>query len=59
MSVTGNANVFLVGELHFDSLEAIKIAFASNEGIACAADRKTFALNDDKVEMYLFDTTEV
>ena len=59
ISVTGDSDVFLVGELHFDSLEAIKTAFASSEGIACAADRKIFAPDDDKVQMYLFDTTEV
>lgn len=59
ISITDDPDVFLIGELHFDSLEAIKNAFASDEGRACAADRKILAPDDDKIQMYLFDTMDV
>jgi uncharacterized protein (TIGR02118 family) len=58
ISAMGDTEVFLIGELHFDSLDAIKAAFASEEGRACAADRKIFAPDDDKIKMYLFDTLD-
>ena len=58
VSVMGDTDVFLIGELHFDSLDAIKAAFASEEGRACAADRKILAPDDNKVKMYLFDTID-
>jgi uncharacterized protein (TIGR02118 family) len=58
ISITGDKETYLIGALHFKSLEAIKTAFASEEGRACAADRKILA-PDDKVQMYLFDTIEV
>jgi uncharacterized protein (TIGR02118 family) len=58
ISITGDKETYLIGALHFESLEAIKNAFASEEGRACAADRKILA-PDDKVQMYLFDTIEV
>ncbi|HET7117262.1 MAG TPA: EthD family reductase [Hanamia sp.] len=58
ISTTGDSETYLIGTLHFDSLEAIKAAFASPQGKTCAADRKNFAA-DDKVQIYLFDTEEV
>ncbi|MFD2054645.1 EthD family reductase [Mesorhizobium calcicola] len=45
---------YIVATLYFDSLEAIGAAFASEAGKACAADRRTFAADDD-VTMLLFD----
>ena len=45
--------------MHFDSLEAIKAAFASEVGQACAADRKILVADDDKIQIYLFDSEEV
>lgn len=59
ISTTGNTDVYLIGTLHFDSLDDIKTAFASPEGKACAADRKTLAPDDDNIQIYLFDTEEV
>ena len=41
------------------ALDAIKTAFASPEGQACAADRKILAPNNDDVQIYLFDTVDV
>ena len=59
ISPTGHTDVYCIGTLHFDSPEAIKAAFASPEGQACAADRKIFAPNNEDVQIYLFDTTDV
>ena len=50
---------YLIGTLYFEDLEAIRRAFATPEGRACAADRKLLAPNDDDLQMYLFDTDEV
>lgn len=58
ISTTGDSETYLIGTLHFDSLEAIKTAFASPQGRDCATDRKIFAA-DDKVQIYIFDTEEV
>ncbi|RNI36332.1 EthD family reductase [Hanamia caeni] len=56
--VISGQDVFLIGELVFASMEDIKSAFASPEGRACAEDRKILA-EDDKVQIYLYETTEV
>ena len=50
----GNAPYF-VATLHFDSVAAIRQAFASEVGKACAADRRMFAPRDDDCVMLLFD----
>ena len=55
----GDAQPYLIAILHFDSLEAIRHAFATPEGRACAADRRILAPNDDDVQMYLYESTEV
>jgi uncharacterized protein (TIGR02118 family) len=39
VALAGAVDPYLVGTLHFDSLAAIKQAFASECGRACAADR--------------------
>ena len=44
----------LIATLHFESLAAIKAAFASDCGRACAADRKELA-SDEDVLMFLFE----
>jgi uncharacterized protein (TIGR02118 family) len=59
ISTTGHSDVYCIGTLHFDSLDAIKTAFASPQGQACAADRKILAPDNDNVQIYLFDTVEV
>ena len=59
ISITGEKEIYLIGTLYFESLDAIKTAFASEEGRACAADRKILVADDDKIQMYLFDTVEV
>jgi uncharacterized protein (TIGR02118 family) len=49
---------YLIATLHFDDLAAIRAAFATEIGQACAADRKLFA-PDDAVQTFLFDDREV
>jgi len=59
VSTTGHSDVYCVGILHFESLDAIKLAFESPEGQACATDRRILAPNNEQVQIYLFDTVEV
>ena len=59
LSPTGHARPFLVAILYFDDLAAIRQAFATPVGEACAADRRTLAPGPEDVQIYLFDTTEV
>lgn len=59
LTPTGAPEPFLVATLHFDDVAAIRQAFASPVGQACAADRRRLAPNDADVQMYLFDTRDV
>lgn len=58
-SLAGDAVPYLIGTLYFDDLAAIRNAFASPIGRECAADRRILAPNDEDLQMYLFETTEV
>lgn len=58
ISTTGHSDVYCIGTLYFESLDAIKVAFASPQGQACATDRRILAPNND-VQIYLFDAVEV
>lgn len=51
--VSGNKETYLIATLHFDSLAALKEAFASECGRACAADRRILAPEDDDCQMFL------
>jgi uncharacterized protein (TIGR02118 family) len=55
VSTTGHSS-YRIANLYFESMEAIKIAFASEIGQKCAADRKILAPNNDDVQIYLYDT---
>lgn len=55
----GASDVHLIGTLHFDDLAAIEKAFASAEGRAAGADRRLFAPDDSRVQMFVFDNREV
>jgi uncharacterized protein (TIGR02118 family) len=57
--VAGGPAIYLIGTLYFDDLAAIKKAFTTPEGQACAADRKILAPTDEDIKIYLFDTREV
>jgi uncharacterized protein (TIGR02118 family) len=52
------ADTHFVAVLHFDSLAAIRSAFASPEGQVCAADRRKLAA-DEGFRTFLFDSKEV
>ena len=56
-SPAGASGIHLVATLYFDSLDAIKAAFASAEGQATAGDLANFA--DGGADMYFFDTKDV
>jgi uncharacterized protein (TIGR02118 family) len=55
VKLAGDWVPYLVATLQFEDLDAIKKAFASPEGKACAADRRILAPNDSDLQMYLFD----
>ena len=57
--VAGPPDVYLIGTLYFDDVDAIKKAFASPEGQAAAADRRLYAPDDSGVQMFVFDNREV
>ncbi|HEY1960639.1 MAG TPA: EthD family reductase [Polyangiaceae bacterium] len=53
------AEAYMVGTLHFDDLGAMRAAFASEEGKACAADRRKFAPDPTSFQMLLFEDRAV
>jgi len=55
----GGSGFYMVAILRFDSLAAIREAFATPEGHACGTDRRLFAPNDDDAIMLLFDDREI
>ncbi|WP_293676239.1 EthD family reductase [uncultured Phenylobacterium sp.] len=57
--LAGPTDVYLIGTVHFDDLEAMQRAFASPEGRATAADRQLYAPDDTGVQIFVFDTREV
>lgn len=58
-STTGHEDIYCIGTLFFESLEAVKIAFASEQGKACALDRRILAPHQNDVQIYIFDSVEV
>jgi uncharacterized protein (TIGR02118 family) len=57
--VAGPTDVYLIGTVYFDDLEAMNQAFASREGRATAADRRLYAPDSTGVQIFAFDTREV
>lgn len=55
----GASDFHFVATLHFDDLAAIKRAFATPEGQACAADRRDLAPDPADFLMLLFDSRDV
>jgi uncharacterized protein (TIGR02118 family) len=55
VGMAGTLAPYFIAELHFESLAAIKAAFATELGQRCAADRRILAPNDDDLEMFLFE----
>ncbi|RZJ33274.1 MAG: EthD family reductase [Flavobacterium sp.] len=58
-SPNGHDDTYLIGTLHFESMDAMKNAFASEQGALCAADRRLLAPEDEDVQIYLYETIEV
>ena len=56
-SPAGPSGLHLIATLHFDTLAAVGVAFASPEGKAAAADVGTFASGG--VDMYIFENGDV
>jgi uncharacterized protein (TIGR02118 family) len=59
LTPAGGWTPYLIGTLHFDNMQAIRDAFVSPEGQACAEDRRRYAPDDAELRMYLFDTEDV
>jgi uncharacterized protein (TIGR02118 family) len=57
-ALAGAQDAYLIGTLHFDDMAALKSAFGSPVGEACAADRQVFAPDDALVQMFLFESAE-
>jgi len=57
--LAGPSDVYLIGAVYFDDLEAMEKAFASPEGRACAVDRQIYAPDETGVQVFAFDTREV
>lgn len=57
--LAGSSDVYLIGAVYFDDLEAMNRAFASPEGRAVAADRQVYAPDVTGVQIFAFDTREV
>jgi uncharacterized protein (TIGR02118 family) len=59
VALAGAREPYLIGILYFDSLAALKQAFASDCGKACAADRRILAPEEQDVQMYLYESQQV
>ena len=59
VALASAADSYLIATLHFGSLAAVKEAFATECGRACAADRRLLAPDDKDVQMFLFDDQDV
>jgi uncharacterized protein (TIGR02118 family) len=55
----GPTDIHLVETVYFDDFEAMKKGFASPEGHAAGADRRSYAPDDSGVQMFVFDDREV
>ena len=58
-SPAGPTDAWMITTLHFDNMAAVRSAFATEIGQACAADRREFAPDPSTFQMYLFDDKEV
>ena len=59
VGMAGAIDPYFIATLHFESLNAIKSAFATELGQRCAADRRVLAPNDQDVQMFLFEEQAV
>lgn len=59
ITALAGGEAYMVAELHFDDLAAIRAAFASEVGKQCAADRQNFAPDPTAFQMFLFEDRTV
>jgi uncharacterized protein (TIGR02118 family) len=59
ITALAGGDAYMVAELHFDDLAAIRAAFASEVGKACGADRQNFAPDPAAFQMLLFEDRAV
>jgi uncharacterized protein (TIGR02118 family) len=59
ISPAGDPEPYLIGILYFENMAALRHAFATPEGQACAADRRVLAPEQGDVQMYLYESAEV
>ncbi|MBZ9761552.1 EthD family reductase [Mesorhizobium sp. CA8] len=57
--VAGPPDIYLIGTLYFDDLEAMKRGFASPQGKAAGVDRRLYAPDESGVQIFLFDSRGV
>ena len=55
IGMAGARDPYFIATLHFESLAAIKSAFSTEIGHACAEDRRVLAPDDEDLQMFLFD----
>jgi uncharacterized protein (TIGR02118 family) len=55
MALAGPTDVHLVATVTFDDFAAMQRGFASPQGRAAAADRRSYAPDDSDVQMFVFD----
>lgn len=58
-SPTGPSAAYMVATLHFDDMAALRKAFGSEEGQACAADRQRFAPDTSSFQTFLFESEDL
>jgi uncharacterized protein (TIGR02118 family) len=58
-TLAGPTDVYLIGTVYFDDLEAMQKAFASPQGRATAEDRQLYAPDGTGVQIFAFETREV
>lgn len=59
IGMAGAIDPYFIATLHFESLEAIKFAFATELGQSCATDRRVLAPEEQDVQIFLFDDQSV
>ncbi len=58
-SPSANTDTYLIAILYFENLEAIKKAFASQDGKKCAEDRKILVPNENDIQIYLYESHNI
>jgi uncharacterized protein (TIGR02118 family) len=54
-----SSDAYMVATLHFDDMEALRNALVSEEGQACGADRRKFAPDTSRFQIFLFESKDL